>query len=536
MGRKRTNNKARKSTSEEGYESSDSIRSDDTIQHDNYNNNDLVQSFKRQKLNFETDETSYELSDYEKMDNSNELNLENKVLIRILATKEEANTLLKDNNKILNMIRRTYPSSVIFLPQNSQEGSEVIFGVLEKFSEPQTEAIPTIGEYLYNGKSLKENFFNKIKIRFLLPYYIEDSLNKFMLKYYKNYIDGNLIKYKVFDFNLPRSNERILIYHGTCFSLIYLIFGIRKILNAHTNYPTVYYKLSPSYIFNIKEIDEIADKYFQTTVEEDLRKEFWARYFEFLEEKSKFLPYFSSSFISKIYSSSKTEKKILNKQLKVTNSGEKGKNNEEKLYTPKIIYRLLATKEEANYILRDDGAIIKRILRNRQGVIVVYESMPGANEVIFGVGDDFDENADFCERVVVHLCRIISNVTPFLNQPSSSKKQSDIFKFHKPPYQLRLLIQEDKADRIDLATGGKYNNAEKFTSTKIELNSKETFPGSNECLLRVEGDDATIKDFLRLNIVVMRIKERLRPLVQYITNPVYIVNPKCFEPIVVNCD
>ena len=222
--------------------------------------------------------------------------------------------------------------------------------------------------------------------------------------------------------------------------------------------------------------------------------------------------------------------------MKVTNSGEKGKNNEEKLYTPKIIYRLLATKEEANYILRDDGAIIKRILRNRQGVIVVYESMPGANEVIFGVGDDFDENADFCERVVVHLCRIISNVTPFLNQPSSSKKQSDIFKFHKPPYQLRLLIQEDKADRIDLATGGKYNNAEKFTSTKIELNSKETFPGSNECLLRVEGDDATIKDFLRLNIVVMRIKERLRPLVQYITNPVYIVNPKCFEPIVVNCD
>ena len=214
--------------------------------------------------------------------------------------------------------------------------------------------------------------------------------------------------------------------------------------------------------------------------------------------------------------------------MKVTNSGEKGKNNEEKLYTPKIIYRLLATKEEANYILKDDGAIIKRILKNRQGVVVVYESMPGANEVIFGVGDDFDEDANFCEKVVVHLGKIISTVSSFLNQPSSSQKQLDIFDYCKPPYQLRLLIQEDKANRIDLATGGIYDEVKNFTSTVIELNSEETFPGSNECLLRVKGDHSSLKDFLRLVMVVMRIKEP-RPLVQYITNPVYIINPNYLD-------
>jgi len=276
MGKKRANYKVRKSTSEEEYESSDSIHSDDTIQHDNYNTNDLVQSFKKQKLYFEADEQSFELSDYENMDHSDKLNLENKVLIRILATKKEANVLLKDNNRNLNLIRNTYSSSIIFVPPHSQECSEVIFGVIEKFSEPQTEAISTIGEYLYNEEPLREKFFNKIKIRFLLLYYIKDSLSKFMLKYYKNYIDNDLIKYKVFDFNLPRSNERILIYYGTSFSLMYLIYGIRKILKAHTNYPIVYYKPSPDFIFNMKKIDELADKYFQNTAEENLRNEFWS--------------------------------------------------------------------------------------------------------------------------------------------------------------------------------------------------------------------------------------------------------------------
>ena len=71
----------------------------------------------------------------------------------------------------------------------------------------------------------------------------------------------------------------------------------------------------------------------------------------------------------------------------------------------------MATREEANYILNDDGNLIRTILEFRPGIVVVYEGISGSNEVIFGVGDDYDMYSKLCEKIVVHLGKLISSIS-----------------------------------------------------------------------------------------------------------------------------
>jgi len=95
---------------------------------------------------------------------------------------------------------------------------------------------------------------------------------------------------------------------------------------------------------------------------------------------SSFISLIPTAFISKMYSSDI---------------------DHESIPDPKIIYRLLASKNESEVVLQNDGIYIERILCKRCGNVVIYENSDEySNEVVFGIGD---YGFTYCERVTIYL-------------------------------------------------------------------------------------------------------------------------------------